>query len=271
MRCHYMSDLHLESQDFRWRLPQGDVLILAGDLAHASCLDPARSDPYAVRQRDRVLRFIDAAVANFVHVLLIAGNHDHYDGVLEDTVPSLRKHLPGVTILDNDAVEIGGTSFFGTTLWSDFEGRSETAMERARRGAGEFFFVKRRVPGDGTGARLEKFRPQHALAEHERSVAALRAHMTAAGSRRAVVVSHHAPSRKGLNPLYMGNGLDGAYASDLDGLIAALGNVAVWVHGHTHVRRTYSIAGTTLVANCRGFDGGSAGARAFTPTAAFEI
>ncbi len=81
MRCHYMSDLHLETQEFPWRLPRGDVLILAGDISHACCLDPARSTPYAVRQRDRVLRLFDDARANFAHVLLVAGNHDHYDGI----------------------------------------------------------------------------------------------------------------------------------------------------------------------------------------------
>lgn len=32
MRCHYLSDLHLESQDFISALPKGVVLIVAGDL-----------------------------------------------------------------------------------------------------------------------------------------------------------------------------------------------------------------------------------------------
>ena len=71
MRCHYISDLHLESQDFQWKLPKGDVLIIAGDLCHARCLDPARGDKYSIDQRDRVMRFAESAVANFDHVLLV--------------------------------------------------------------------------------------------------------------------------------------------------------------------------------------------------------
>lgn len=144
MRCHYLSDLHLESQDFRGTLPKGDLLIIAGDLCHARCLDPARTDKYSIDQRIRMLRFVDSAVTNFAHVLLIAGNHEHYDGVFDDTAGLLRRNLPGVTVFDNEHVEIDGIRFFGTTLWSNFEERSEASMNAVRRRMGEFFFVKRR-------------------------------------------------------------------------------------------------------------------------------
>src|SRR5262245_29719660 len=127
-----MSDLHLETQDFRGNLPRGDVLIVAGDLCHASCLDPRRTDRYAVDQRARVLRFVDAACAAFSHVLLVPGNHDHYDGVFDETADVLRRHLP-VTVLDNSAVLIDGVTFFGATLWTDFEGRKQACIDHVRR------------------------------------------------------------------------------------------------------------------------------------------
>ena len=144
MRCHYISDLHLESQDFQWKLPKGDVLIVAGDLCHARCLDPARRDKYSIDQRARVMRFVESAVANFGHVLLVAGNHDHYDGVFDETIGLLRQYLPGITVLDNDCVDLDGVRFFGSTLWSDFESRSAEAMNGVRRRIGEYFFVKKR-------------------------------------------------------------------------------------------------------------------------------
>jgi Icc-related predicted phosphoesterase len=271
MRCHYLSDLHLEAQDFPWTLPQGDVLIVAGDLGHAACLDPGRSDPYAVHQRERVLRFADAALEKFDRVLLIAGNHDHYDGVFEDTIGVLRRCLPGITVLDNEAVEIGGVQFFGATLWSDFEGGNAAAMEKARRGVGEYFFVKTRQPDGDGGEQLTKLRPGHTAAAFDQSLAALRRHLAMTQPLPTVVISHHAPSRKGLNPLHAGNGLDGAYASDLDDFIAGLGRVPVWVHGHTHIRRKYRIGSTSVVTNCRGFDARDPAARSFTPAAFFEL
>jgi 3',5'-cyclic AMP phosphodiesterase CpdA len=131
-----MSDLHLEAQDFPWALPQGDVLIVAGDLCHAYCFTAPPSDLYAARQRERVRRFADEAVAKFAHVLMIAGNHEHYDGVFEDTVPALRQHLPGFTVLDDNHVDIGAVRFFGATLWAGFDGGDPAAMETARRGVG---------------------------------------------------------------------------------------------------------------------------------------
>ena len=275
MRCHYLSDLHLETQDFTWRLPHGDILIVAGDLGNASCLAPARLDLYSVRQRDRIRRFADAAVANFAHVLLVAGNHDHYGQTLDETIELLRSELPGVTVLDDEAIEIGGVQFFGTTLWSDFEGRSEACMDGLRRRVGDYFFIKTAMSGEGSLAdgavRLAKFRPEDALAAFDRAMAALGSHLARSAARRTVVVSHHAPSRHGCNPLHAGNGLDGAYASDLDGFIAALDTVPVWVHGHTHIQRTYRIGATDVRTNCRGFDGRDGAARRFSPNSWFEV
>jgi len=267
MRCHYMSDLHLESQGFRWSLPQGDMLIIAGDLCHASALDPSKADPYRTKQRDRVMRFIDMATKSFTHLLLIAGNHEHYDGVFEDTVSMLRRHLAGVTVLDDDSVDIGGIHFFGTTLWTDLDGRNEIAAETIRRGMGEYFFARTR---EANGHTLAKLRPARTLAAHEHALDALKRHATT-GTRPTVVISHHAPSLQGLNPHHKGNGLDGAFASDLDRLIAALPNVPFWIHGHTHIRRRYRIGDTTLLANCRGFDGKDLSARKFSPDCYFDL
>jgi Icc-related predicted phosphoesterase len=268
MRCHYLSDLHLESQPFPWALPKGDVLIIAGDLCHASALDPTRTDPYRVKQRERVLRFVEAAIAAFAHVILIAGNHEHYDGVFEDTVPLLRRHLDGVTVLDNEAITIEGVRYFGTTLWTDLAGHNDDAMEKIRRGMGEYFFTKTRR-ANGTGETdLVKLQPANTLAAHERSLAQLRS--LTPSTLPTVIVTHHAPSLQGLNTQHRGNGLDGAFASDLDDLIADL-SVPFWIHGHTHIRKRYQIGNTTMLANCRGFDGKDLSARKFAPDCWFTL
>ena len=271
MRCHYLSDLHLESQDFPWQLPEGDVLIIAGDLCHARCLDPARKDKYSMDQRARVQRFLDAAVSNFAHVIVVAGNHDHYDGVFEETTQLLRRHLPGARVLDNEHVEIYGVRFFGTTLWSDFEGRSIECMNGVRRRMGEYFFVKRRVLHAAGGEQFVKFKPEDAADAFAASWRAVQLSVAAAGGKPTVVVSHHSPSPQGRNPAHAGNGLDGAYASDLEKEISALQHVPFWVHGHTHVQKRYRIGTTEVVTNCRGFDGRDASARGFSTNACFEL
>jgi hypothetical protein len=139
-------------------------------------------------------------------------------------------------------------------------------MRLAGKGCGVFFFVKM---DDGQGG-LRRFRPTDAADRFDAATAAIKAHLASRPPERTVIISHHAPSRKGLNPLHMGNGKDGAYASSLDSLVEASG-VPYWVHGHTHVVRRYKIGRTTVLANCRGFDGRDLATREFTARASFEI
>lgn len=249
MRCHYLSDLHLEAQDFDGELPTGDILIIAGDLCQACCLDPLRTDKYNVLQRARVQRFLDAARRNFARVLFVAGNHEFYHSVYEDTHALLRSALDGVTVLDNNVVNIGGVRFFGATFWTDFAGRSDVAMNAVRRRMGEFFFAKRR---SDDGAKPVKFQPEDALCLHDAARSSLNA-AVADGATPLIVVTHHPPSLRGLNPQFKGNGLDPAYASDLDAMIAALETVPIWIHGHTHISRTYRIGRTELRSHATGF------------------
>ena len=47
--------------------------------------------------------------------------------------------------------------------------------------------------------------------------------------------------------------LDAAYASNLEGLICEKGP-DLWIHGHVHKSRDYTIGKTRIVANPRGYD-----------------
>jgi Icc-related predicted phosphoesterase len=246
------------------------VLIIAGDLCHARIFEAAPDDGYARIQRERVLRFADKARASFARVVLVLGNHDHYDGVFDDTAAIFRRCLPGFTVLDGESVDLGGVSIFGATLWADFEGRNPDAMKRAGKGCGEFFFVKRRATDETGAPALARFRPPDALAAFDRDKAALQTFCANAAGKPSIIVTHHAPTRAGLNPAFVDNGLDGAYASALDDLVAASG-AAVWVHGHTHIRRKYRVGGVEVRANCRGFEGKDETARNFNARAFFDL
>lgn len=269
MRCHYLSDLHLEAQPFGMALPKGDVLIIAGDLCHARCLDPTRTDRYSVEQRGRAMRLVEEGVRKFAHVLLIAGNHEHYDGVFEDTTELLRRHLSGVTVLDNEAVAIDGVRFFGTTLWTDLSQQGEAEITAIRKGMGEYFFVKAQS-GD-PDQQLARLKPADTHKAHETAWVRLRETVTAAPHRPTVVITHHAPSRLGLNPRFLGSPLDVAYASSLDDQIAAFENVPVWVHGHTHIAKTYRIGNTVVRSNALGFVAKGGPALGFSVKAHFDI
>lgn len=270
MRLTYMSDLHLEAETYVPRFAGGDVLVIAGDLCHARCLDPVRTDGYSIAQRERVMRFLDAARSAFPHIVMVAGNHEHYDGVFEDTVGLLRRHLPGVMVLDDEVAEVGGYRFFGSTLWTNFSRGDPASLDGVRRRMGEYFFVKTRGPADERG-RAAKFRPEDALAAHDRGWAALEAAIARAGGRPTIVVTHHAPSAQGANAKFKGDALDVAYYSALDAEIARLSAVPVWIHGHTHVARRYRIGGVEVCTNARGFASKHGAAPGFSATASIEV
>ncbi len=270
MRFHYLSDLHLESEDWTGPLPCSDVLVIAGDLGHARCFAADADDGYARIRRERMERFARRAVDSFERVLLVMGNHDHYDGVFDDTARLFREHLHGVSVLDDEAVDIGDVRIFGTTLWSDFEGGDPEAMKRANKGCGEFFFVKRRVRDENGNEHLARFRAADALEAHRRSLEKLHDFLSAPGTGKSLVVSHHPPTTDGLNPAYRGKGLDGAFASNLEDVVLAVGPDA-WVHGHTHIRREYSLGPTTFYANCRGFPGKEELAASFSADHSFVV
>jgi predicted phosphodiesterase len=271
MRCHYLSDLHLEAQAYLHALPEGDVLILAGDICNAVCLLPDFDGPSAQRQRDRVLALHDAVCARFPHVLMVAGNHEHYGGRLDLTVGLLRRHLPGFTVLDDEAVVIGGVRFWGGTLWSDLDGGDPLARRTIERQVADYRAIAVLRPDETGEPVAERLRPCDTLAAHGRAVDALGASLAVPHAGPTVVITHYAPSHGGRNPYHVGNGLDGAFASDLDGLIAALTHVPVWVHGHTHIARTYRVGATTLRVNCHGFPGRDIAARRFDPGARFDV
>ena len=268
MRCHYLSDLHLESETFDMALPTGDVLIVAGDLCHARCLSHERTDRYSVAQRGRVMRLVDEALGKFGHVLLVAGNHEHYDGVFEETPELLRRHLPGVTVLDDETVEIEGVRFYGSTLWTNLSQRSEAEVTAIRKGMGEYYFVRTRSGSENQT--LAKLRPADTNRAHETAWARLRRAVTVEPRRPTIVITHHAPSRLGLNPRFLGSPIDPAFASSLDKEIAAFENVPVWVHGHSHIAKTYRIGNTVVRSNALGFVAKGGAAPGFSVKAHFE-
>lgn len=57
-----------------------------------------------------------------VELVYVAGNHEYYGGALGHLTDKLRARAVelGVHFLENDATVIGGVTFVGATLWTDF-------------------------------------------------------------------------------------------------------------------------------------------------------
>ena len=136
----------------------------------------------------------------------------------------------------------GGHQFCGT----DFElfGARQTSMDAAQAMMNDFRLI--RVDPDD-----RRFRPADARVSHLMSLDWLVQRLRTPFDGPTVVVTHHAPSLRSINPPYRDHPASPAYASDLEWLLD--GRVALWIHGHTHVCLDYEVGGTRVLSNQRGY------------------
>ena len=233
MRLHVLSDLHLEFAPFDPPAVEADVVVLAGDLAPG-------------------LRGLEWAAARWPErpLVIVPGNHEFYG----HTYPALVRKLVAraaalrgdVHVLSDAAAVVGGVRFLGATLWTDFRvfGDPAAGMAAAQLQMTDF----RRIRVEPT---YSTARPPDTARWHARSVAWLRGALAEPHDAPTVVVTHHAPSRRSLNPLYA-DPVASAYASALDALVEGSG-ARLWVHGHTHHCVDYRVGDTRVLSNQRGY------------------
>lgn len=233
MRLQILSDLHLEFGR-GVQVPQtgADVVVLAGDI------DLGRGGCRWARQQ-----FPNQPV---VYVL---GNHEFYRHSLPGLTELLKAETDGshICLLENDSVEIGGWTFLGCTLWTDFllTGKPEAAMQIAEEGMSDYHVIR--------------YNPEHRLLNprdtarlHRESVSWLRRELAKCDRSRTVVVTHHAPSARGEAPDHANSPLKPAFGSDLDALIEPSG-MPLWIYGHTHYNADFKLGSTRVLTNQRGY------------------
>lgn len=222
MKIWVLSDLHIDVvQDLELvDHPDADLIIMAGDLANGD------HDPVAWLLGS----FSDDERARMIFV---PGNHEAYAVGLHAVADRLR-HLheaTGITTLDRETTEIEGRRIVGCTLWSP--------LAPTLYGLGGDLVA---IPG---------FSGDAWRAAHERD----RTWLEESVIEGDIVVTHHAPSRDGLDPRMQHKPelmkLASGYYADMGELIEQR-QPALWVHGHTHVTREYEVAGTKVVSNAHG-------------------
>lgn len=103
-----ISDIHAEFyspnklNSILSNLPDADVLIIAGDLAESSNVEPH-------------LKFLSEKFPEIIYVL---GNHEYYHSSYEETQNIIQNiDIDNLHILDKSTITIDGIEFAGTTLW----------------------------------------------------------------------------------------------------------------------------------------------------------
>lgn len=236
------SDLHMDFAEmnpefFDWR---GDVLLLAGDLAE---------EDHLRKMHDFWDRVADMAP----EIYTIAGNHEFYGSEIDVAHDHLREYLsnyPHIHILENDFVYTNGVYLFGSTLWSDFERGSPVSMWDVGRRLNDYQHIRNKRDG------YRKINTHEIYYKHQRSLEYLTEFLSDQTDPLPVVVmTHHAPSFQSIRKDYVGDSLNGGYASSLENLILDHPRIKAWVHGHIHTYKDYMIGDCRVMCNARGYPG----------------
>ena len=233
MRLCVFSDLHCEFRPVTLPPADADVVVLAGDI-HWGVEGVAW-----IRTQ-----FPDQ------HVIYVAGNHEFYQAT-PTVLDELRAACAGTNIhfLENDAVELGGFTFLGCTLWTDFCLFGAARQVEAWAQAAALLSDYRNISLASTGRLLNA---KETVRWHETSRRWLEQELASRDPRTTIIVTHHAPSSQSLPVRLRGRLLTAAFASNLDPLIERSG-VPLWIHGHTHHSTHYTIGPTHILANQRGY------------------
>jgi Icc-related predicted phosphoesterase len=211
-----------------------DILILAGDIARpAQAIEWARVCP--------------------VPVVYVAGNHEFYGSDLVSTREQLKSLSIGTSIqmLECSQYDYNGVRFLGCTLWSDYrlfdsESDQSRGIELATRTVRDFSRI-------GVAPDFEdRFTPAISRLLFAQTVAWLETCFCCNSKLPTVVVSHFAPTRQSVSPLFRDSPINAAFVSDLEDQIRRW-QPALWLHGHTHASFDYRIGDTRIVCNARGY------------------
>lgn len=240
MKLWVLSDLHLEfDQPFSQSPPDdADVMVCAGDVLDKGIIPS--------------LQWLADTFGDAIPVVFVPGNHEYYGAALEESIRDAREfasHLPNVHFLENDYVDIGDVRFIGGSLWTDFRlfGRNpEVSMSYAAHGMNDYRKIKfSKEP-------FRKFKPIDGYRKHLETRDFIGKELRERRGLTTVVVTHHAPSPRSIDPGSRHDPMSACYATDLEDLLWEAGP-DLWVHGHVHHRNDYTVGDTRVVSNPRGY------------------
>jgi Icc-related predicted phosphoesterase len=224
------------------------VVILAGDI------DVGRKGLDWIRRR-----------FDNIPVIYLLGNHEYYHHAYPSLIEILQAETAGshIHVLENNAVELGGYTFLGCTLWTDFlaGGNQLRAVQAANELMNDYRLVR-------NSRENRVLRAQDTARLHAESVAWLETELAKHDPQRTIIVTHHAPSLQSEQPGYKGGKLSPSFASNLNDLVEMSG-VPLWIHGHTHFNVDYHLGSTRVLSNQRGYP--KEACRNFDPAMVVEI
>ncbi|WP_415767237.1 metallophosphoesterase [Pseudomonas sp. ZB1P45] len=234
MRIALLSDIHLSVNALPFPDMDADIVVLAGDISRpATAIEWAKSCP--------------------VPIVYVAGNHEFYGSDLISTYEHLNRLSEGtqIHVLERSEYLHNGVRFLGCTLWSDYR-LFDSAEDRA-----QGIDLATKLMRDFTHIKIspdfpDLFSPAISQLIFLQTVAWLEDCFTRDRSTPTVVVSHFAPTRLSIGPLFENSPINASFVSDLEDRINVW-QPALWLHGHTHGSFDYQVGKTRVICNARGY------------------
>lgn len=234
MRIALLSDIHLSVNALPFPDVDADIVVLAGDISRpAAAIEWAKSCP--------------------LPVVYVAGNHEFYGSDLISTYEHLNTLSQGtqIHVLERSEYLHNGVRFLGCTLWSDYR-LFDSAEDRA-----QGVDLATKLMRDFTHIKIspdfpDLFSPAVSQLVFLQTVAWLEDCFTRDRTTPTVVVSHFAPTRLSISPLFENSPINASFVSDLEDRIKVW-QPAFWLHGHTHGSFDYAVGKTRVICNARGY------------------
>lgn len=230
MKVRLLSDLHLEFEPFTLSYHGEDILVLAGDVS-----------AHIEQTMTLVRNYLEEN--HHPQIVFILGNHDYYHKSLQETHTFYENiDIDRFHYLQDESVVIQGIRFHGTTLWTDMDNGDQKTMLVSSHIINDYKQIK-------GSDRSMSFTPDQSYVIHCNSKKKLIKCLDKS-KEPVVVVSHHLPSHKSIDPKYKSFPASGAFASHLEDLVV---KAYMWIHGHTHSNLDYMIDDTRVVCNPKGY------------------
>lgn len=235
MIIQYASDLHLEFPENKDFLstnpikPQGDILLLAGDIV-----------PFCVMDKHK--DFFSYVADHFEATYWIPGNHEYYYSDLANKCGTFHEKIrDNVHLLNNTVVAHQNVNLIFSSLWAKISPVNQWQIERSM---SDFQVIKHND---------SRFSAEHFNQLHEESIQFLKLALHHNYTDKTVVVTHHVPTFLNYPEKYKGDALNEAFAVELFDLIEDL-KPDYWIYGHTHNNSAdFKIGKTQLLTNQLGY------------------
>lgn len=245
MKIRILSDFHAEfyTENFNKVVKIIETKVLPPHAADAETILVLAGDICTAKRKQMLSVLLTHFCGRFKHVVYVCGNHEFYGSEMLETSLEMVDLANTFRNLSFGAGRhnIDGKAFNFCTLWTDFDKENPVTMYIASRGMNDY----RQIRYDD-----KLLTPELVMAAH----AVQKENLFGSMEERDIVVTHHAPSFKSIHPNYIGDDLNGCYASSLEELILAK-KPALWFHGHVHHHHDYLIGDTRIVCNPVGYVG----------------